>query len=88
MMASVDPASVLQILQSRLASSPAAIYRSLERRRRRLKERLTEERLQGHSSLAATRTYDFDDPEDITEAELTILRELEAMVSHARRDVR
>lgn len=35
----------LQILQRRLASSPAAIYRSLERRRKRLEERLREERL-------------------------------------------
>ena len=35
----------LQILQRRLASSPAAIHRSLERRRKRLEERLREERL-------------------------------------------
>jgi superfamily II DNA or RNA helicase len=35
----------LQILQRRLASSPAAIHRSLERRRKRLEERLAEERL-------------------------------------------
>src|SRR5262249_44208854 len=34
----------LQILQRRLASSPAAIHRSLERRRKRLEERLREER--------------------------------------------
>ena len=33
----------LQILQRRLASSPAAIYRLLERRRKRLEERLREE---------------------------------------------
>ena len=33
----------LQILQRRLASSPAAIYKSLERRRKRLEERLREE---------------------------------------------
>ena len=33
----------LQILQRRLASSPAAIYQSLERRRKRLEERLREE---------------------------------------------
>jgi N12 class adenine-specific DNA methylase len=30
----------LQILQRRLASSPAAIHRSLERRRKRMEERL------------------------------------------------
>src|SRR6478672_6759850 len=35
----------LQILQRRLASSPAAIHRSLERRRKRLEERLREERI-------------------------------------------
>ena len=35
----------LQILQRRLASSPAAIHRSLERRRKRLEERLREERV-------------------------------------------
>ena len=34
-----------QILQRRLASSPAAIYRSLERRRKRLEDRLREEKL-------------------------------------------
>ena len=35
----------LQILQRRLASSPAAIHRSLERRRKRLEDRLREERM-------------------------------------------
>lgn len=35
----------LQILQRRLASSPAAIYQSLKRRRERLEARLAEERL-------------------------------------------
>ncbi len=35
----------LQILQRRLASSPAAIYRSLRRRRERLEARLAEERV-------------------------------------------
>ncbi|MGJ4924378.1 helicase-related protein [Bradyrhizobium oligotrophicum] len=35
----------LQILQRRLASSPAAIYRSLHRRRERLEARLAEERI-------------------------------------------
>jgi superfamily II DNA or RNA helicase len=35
----------LQILQRRLASSPAAIYRSLRRRRERLEARLAEERI-------------------------------------------
>ena len=35
----------LQILQRRLASSPAAIHESLRRRRERLERRLDEERL-------------------------------------------
>jgi len=35
----------LQILQRRLASSPAAIYHSLRRRRERLELRLAEERI-------------------------------------------
>lgn len=60
----------LQILQRRLASSPAAIHRSLERRRKRLEERLREERLlrQGRSApLAPTPelpTYDADEIEE------------------------
>ncbi len=60
----------LQILQRRLASSPAAIYRSLERRRKRLEERLSEERLfrQGSSqrllSAASMPRIDDDDIED------------------------
>src|SRR5207344_3629553 len=41
----VNVGFALQILQRRLASSPAAIHRSLERRRKRLEERLREERL-------------------------------------------
>jgi superfamily II DNA or RNA helicase len=42
----------LQILQRRLASSPAAIHRSLERRRKRLEDRLREERI-GRDTAAA-----------------------------------
>ncbi len=41
----------LQILQRRLASSPAAIHRSLERRRRRLEQRLHEGRSAGASTF-------------------------------------
>lgn len=61
----------LQILQRRLASSPAAIHRSLERRRIKLETRLREERLlrksggdvlAGDTSLPA---YDPDDFEDV-----------------------
>ena len=57
----------LQILQRRLASSPAAIYHSLRRRRERLEARLAEERiiarggrLQKQEPLPAL----FDDEED------------------------
>jgi superfamily II DNA or RNA helicase len=42
----------LQILQRRLASSPAAIHRSLERRRKRLEERLREEKLMRQGAAA------------------------------------
>ena len=51
----------LQILQRRLASSPAAIYKSLERRRKRLEERLREEealRQFGATPLLRARTRD------------------------------
>ncbi|SEP49911.1 protein of unknown function [Rhodospirillales bacterium URHD0017] len=70
----------LQILQRRLASSPAAIHRSIERRRKRLEERLREERLmrrQGGSAPLAKPsdlpTYDPDDIEEVPgeEAEAT-----------------
>jgi superfamily II DNA or RNA helicase len=63
----------LQVLQRRLASSPAAIHRSLERRRKRLEERLAEERLRGHSTIAAmvldSRIDDPDEFEDVPENE-------------------
>jgi hypothetical protein len=60
----------LQILQRRLASSPAAIHRSLERRRKRLEERLREEKLirQGKgASLAQGPVFPAYDPEDADE---------------------
>lgn len=65
----------LQILQRRLASSPAAIHRSLERRRKRLEERLREEKLMrqgGPSSLGKAPDlprYDPDDFEEVPGAE-------------------
>jgi SNF2 family DNA or RNA helicase len=66
----------LQILQRRLASSPAAIHRSLERRRKRLEERLREEKLmrQGGSGAPLSRvpalpTYDPDDIDEVPGAE-------------------
>nr|GAJ31432.1 RNA polymerase associated protein rapA [Bradyrhizobium sp. DOA9] len=60
----------LQILQRRLASSPAAIHRSLERRRKRLEERLREERLlrqPGATPLSRTPVLPSYDPDDIDE---------------------
>lgn len=66
----------LQILQRRLASSPAAIHRSLERRRKRLEERLREETLMRQSGSASLRrtpelpTYDPDDVDEIPGVEV------------------
>ena len=60
----------LQILQRRLASSPAAIHRSLERRRKRLEDRLQEEKLARYSGAPplthapALPAVDADDLED------------------------
>lgn len=65
----------LQILQRRLASSPAAIHRSLERRRKRLEERLREEQLMrrggGLGAAPDMPNFDPDDADDFpgTEAE-------------------
>jgi superfamily II DNA or RNA helicase len=65
----------LQILQRRLASSPAAIHRSLERRRKRLEERLREERLMRHggaaplTQLPVLPAYDPDEIEEVPGAE-------------------
>ena len=61
----------LQILQRRLASSPAAIHRSLERRRKRLEERLREEKLArqgGGAPLARAPTLPSVDPDDLEDA--------------------
>jgi SNF2 family DNA or RNA helicase len=61
----------LQILQRRLASSPAAIHRSLERRRKRLEERLREEQvLRPTSSSILNREHDLPDydPDELEEA--------------------
>lgn len=60
----------LQILQRRLASSPAAIHRSLERRRKRLEERLREEKLMrqpGSAPLGRAPALPSYDPDDIDE---------------------
>ena len=61
----------LQILQRRLASSPAAIHRSLERRRKRLEERLREERMgrgSGAAPLSRVPSLPAYDPDDLDEA--------------------
>jgi hypothetical protein len=60
----------LQILQRRLASSPAAIHRSLGRRRKRLEERLREERLlrDKGSRLAPSPALPAYDPDELEEA--------------------
>lgn len=66
----------LQILQRRLASSPAAIYQSLRRRRERLEGRLAEERLiaRGEGALIAQKApslgYDEDDLDEMGGLEL------------------
>lgn len=60
----------LQILQRRLASSPAAIHRSLERRRKRLEDRVREERLMrqtGSALLAHAPILPNYDPDDLDE---------------------
>jgi SNF2 family DNA or RNA helicase len=60
----------LQILQRRLASSPAAIHRSLERRRKRLEERMREEKLMrqtGSAPLHHAPVLPAYDPDDIDE---------------------
>lgn len=58
----------LTILQRRLASSPEAIYQSLHRRRERLENRLSEEKLCKHGTDAA---MEYQIPEDFDEDDLT-----------------
>src|SRR6185503_16380513 len=71
----------LQILQRRLASSPAAIHRSLERRRKRLEERLREERLMRQGGVAPLSrspelpSYDPDDIDEVPGAEAEVVEE-------------
>ena len=65
----------LQILQRRLASSPAAIYQSLKRRRERLETQLAEVSLQGRAaslrdSYEAAIPDDYDEMEEYDQAEL------------------
>jgi superfamily II DNA or RNA helicase len=73
----------LQILQRRLASSPAAIHESLKRRLARLEARLEEEKLlkrgrEASDSLSQTPplpTWDEDDLEEATEEEVEQLED-------------
>lgn len=68
----------LTILQRRLASSPEAIYRSLQRRRERLERRIAEEQSPASAPLAeAARSWDIDleDVDDLPEEEATALEE-------------
>ena len=61
----------LQILQRRLAFSPASIHRSPERRRKRLEERLREERMgraSGSAPLSRAPSLPAYDPDDFDEA--------------------
>ena len=61
----------LQVLQRRLASSPAAIHRSLERRRKRLEERLRDEKLSRQTSrmlLSPIQSLPAFDPDDLEDA--------------------
>lgn len=55
----------LTILQRRLASSPEAIYQSLQRRRERLQKRLRDEQMQGQTdTIEFGRVFESDDLED------------------------
>ena len=60
----------LTILQRRLASSPAAIYYSLKRRRERLENRLAEERLGRRATEYTVSDYDDYDEDDMPSVEL------------------
>ena len=74
----------LTILQRRLASSPEAIYKSIQRRRERLERRLREEellkrgehaRIQETSQVAPLSNEDIEDFDDATDAEVEQIEE-------------
>ena len=65
----------LTILQRRLASSPEAIYRSLERRRKRLESRLREARLEARGRRALAELPGVEVPESVDPDELDDLED-------------
>ena len=65
----------LTILQRRLASSPEAIYQSLRRRRERLENRLTEEKLQKQAEYYQKYDLSDYDDDDLPSAEFEELEE-------------
>jgi superfamily II DNA or RNA helicase len=72
----------LQILQRRLASSPAAIHESLRRRRERLENRLAEERLLrrgAEAQLAQVAAVQGSVPDDLEDLEDTPEEEIETI---------
>ena len=75
----------LTILQRRLASSPAAIYHSLRRRREKLETRLQEESMHPESALRpAELSYDINLEEDFDDAPENEVEEIETeLVDHA-----
>ncbi len=75
----------LTILQRRLASSPAAIYHSLRRRRQKLELRLREEQALHEALLRpATLSYDINLDEDLDDAPDTEIEAIEAeLIDHA-----
>jgi superfamily II DNA or RNA helicase len=65
----------LTILQRRLASSPEAIYQSLKRRREKLEQRLSEEKLNRHPQEKLLSEDDLEDFEDAPDSEIEELEE-------------
>lgn len=67
----------LTSLQRRLASSPEAIYQSLQRRKRRLSNRLQEEKLgvRGRQVMAETLEYIPDDEDELTAEQMEELQD-------------
>lgn len=76
----------LTTLQRRLASSPAAIHRSLERRKKRLETELAEARIMGSASKDSFFVpEDEDDLEELTDAEREALEDQAVAAATASR---